>query len=104
MRKLQDDDIDIDIMITTYNTTVTGTASEILGKDCLRKKPWVTRDVFYLCDEWRDFEEEAVWKKSKRKNTEKLKRGFGRDLKKAKEDWIDTKGQGCGRHIPSNNR
>ena len=57
---LRDDDIDIDSMITTYNTAMTDTASEILGKDCLRKKPWVTRDVFYLCDERRDFEEEAV--------------------------------------------
>ena len=39
---LRDDDIDIDNMITTYNTEVTKAASEIIGKECRRKKPWVT--------------------------------------------------------------
>ena len=51
---LKDDDINIDSMITTYNTAVTDTASETLGKVCRRKKPWVTRDVLDLCDERRD--------------------------------------------------
>ena len=51
---LRDDDIDIDSMISTYNIAVTDTASEILGKGCSRKKPWVTRDVLDLCDERRD--------------------------------------------------
>ena len=65
---LRDDDIDIDIdrMITTYNTTVTDTASEILGKERNRKKPSVARHVLDLCDERRDLkkrqyeEEEAI--------------------------------------------
>ena len=35
---LRDDDIDIDSMITTYNTAMTDTASEIPGKECRRKK------------------------------------------------------------------
>ena len=56
---LSDEDMDIDTMITTYNTAVTDTASEILGKERRRKNPWVTKDVFDLCDEMR-FEEEAV--------------------------------------------
>ena len=50
--QLRDDDIHS--MITTYNTTVTDTASEILGKERRRKKHWVTRDVLALCDERRD--------------------------------------------------
>ena len=36
---LRDADIDIDSMITTYNTVVTDTASEILGKERRRKSP-----------------------------------------------------------------
>ena len=48
---LRDDDIDIDSMITTYNTAMTDTVSEILEKVCRRKKPWVSRDVLDLCDE-----------------------------------------------------
>ena len=35
---LRDDGIDRDSMITTYNTAVTDTASEILRKECRRKK------------------------------------------------------------------
>ena len=36
---LRDDDINIDSMITTYNTAVTDTVSEMHWKECRRKKP-----------------------------------------------------------------
>ena len=48
-------DGDIDIIITTYNTAVTDTVNEILGKERRRKMPWVTRDILDLYDD-----EEAV--------------------------------------------
>ena len=51
---LKDEGTDINTMITTYNTAVSDAASEILGKEYHRKKPWVTRDVLDLCDEKRD--------------------------------------------------
>ena len=51
---MRDDDTGMDSMITTYNTALTDTASEILGQECRRKKPWVTRDVLDLCDERRE--------------------------------------------------
>ena len=51
---LGDEDMDINTMITTYNTAVIDAASEILGKERPRKKPWVTKDVFDLYDERRD--------------------------------------------------
>ena len=35
---LSDEDMDIDTMITTYNTAVTDAASEILGKDLKKKQ------------------------------------------------------------------
>ena len=50
---LRDEDMDIDTMITIYNTAVTDAASEILGKERSRKKPWVTKYVLDLCDERR---------------------------------------------------
>ena len=46
--------MDIITMTTTYNTAVTDAASEILGKEHGRKKPWATKDVLDLCDERRD--------------------------------------------------
>ena len=51
---LRDDDMDINSMITTYNTAVTDAVSEILGKEHYKKKPWVTTDVLDLCDERKD--------------------------------------------------
>ena len=51
---LSDEDMDMDPMFTTYNTAVTDAASEILGTERRRKKPWVTKDVLDLCDERRD--------------------------------------------------
>ena len=45
---LSDEDMNSDIMITTYNTAVTDAAGEILGKERRRKKPWVTKDVLDL--------------------------------------------------------
>ena len=50
---LRDEEMDINTMITTYNTAVTNAASEILGKVRRRKKPWVTKDVLDLCDDRR---------------------------------------------------
>ena len=61
---------DIDSMITTYNTPVTCTASEILKKKLRRKNPGATRDVLDFCDEKTDLKKRYM-KKVKRKNTEK---------------------------------
>ena len=66
---------------TIYNMTVTNAASEILGKERSRKKPWVIKD---LCDERRDlkktrYEAEGYWEANRR-----IQKAVG----KAKEDWI----------------
>ena len=50
---LRDEDMGIDTMITTNNTAVTDAASEILGKESRRKKPWVTKNVLDICNERR---------------------------------------------------
>ena len=61
LTRLRDEDMDIDTMITTYNTALTDAASDILGNERRRKKPRVTKDVLDLCDKRRDLkEEEAV--------------------------------------------
>ena len=51
---LRDDNADTCCMITTYNTAVTDTVSEMLWKERRRKKPWVTRGDLDLCDERTD--------------------------------------------------
>ena len=47
---MDNEDADLDSMITTINTAVIKTASEILGKHCRKKKPWVTAEILDLCD------------------------------------------------------
>ena len=51
---ISNDDTDIDSMITTFNTAVTETASEILGKHRQKKKPWVTAEILDLCGRRRE--------------------------------------------------
>ena len=48
------EDTDLDSVITAFNTAVTETASEILGKHRQRKKPWVTADILDLCNKRRE--------------------------------------------------
>ena len=50
---MNNEDTDMDSVITTFNTAVTEIASEILGKHRQMKKPWVTADILDLCDKWR---------------------------------------------------
>ena len=80
------EDMDIDTMITTYNTAVTDAASEILGKERRRKKLWVTKDVLNLFDERRDLKKkryEAEGVKEYREANSRIQKA----VKKAK-DWI----------------
>ena len=45
---LNSEDTDLDSMMTTFNTAVTQTASEILGKHRNKKKLWVIADILDL--------------------------------------------------------
>ena len=55
---MSNEDTDIDSMIITFNTAVTETASEILGKHRQKKKKekphWITAEILDLCDKWRE--------------------------------------------------
>lgn len=52
---LRDEYMNINTIITTFNTALTVEASKILRNERRRKKPWVASDVFGLCDERGDF-------------------------------------------------
>ena len=82
---LSDEDMDMDTMITTYNTAVTDAASEILGKERRRKKPWVTKDVLDLCDERRDLKKKR-YEAEGAKEYREANRRVQKAVKKAKED------------------
>ena len=59
---LNSEDIDMDTMITTFNTAVTEIASEILGKHCPKKKPLVTAKILDLCDKRRELRKKLILK------------------------------------------
>ena len=50
---MDNEDTDLDSMITTFNTAVTETASEILGKHRQKRKSWVTAKILDLCGRMR---------------------------------------------------
>ena len=84
---LSDEDMDIDTMITTYNTAVTDAASEMLGKERRRKKPWVIEDVLDICDKRRDLKKKR-YEAEGAKECREANRRIQKAVKKAKEDWI----------------
>ena len=74
-------------MITTFNTAVTETASEIFGKHRQKKKPWITAEILDLWDKRRGLRK----KRFEPEGSEKYKaanNNIKRCMKKAKENWI----------------
>ena len=84
---LRYEDMDIDTMITTYNTAVTDAASEIFGKERRRKKPWVTKDVLDLSDERRDLKKKR-YEAERAKEYREASRRVQKAVMKAKKGWI----------------
>ena len=74
-------------MITTFNTAVTETASEILGKHCQKKKTWVTAEILDLCDKRRELRKKRFEHEGSEKYKE-VNNSIKRCTKKAKENWI----------------
>ena len=84
---MNNEDTDLDSMITTFNTAVTETAGEILGKHRQMKKPWVTAEILDLCDRRRELRKERFEPEEFEKYTE-VNNNIKRCTKKAKENWI----------------
>ena len=84
---MNNEDAELDSMIITFNTAVTETASEILGKHRQKKKPWITAEILDLCNK----RKEPRKKRFKPEGSEKFKEvnnNIKRCTEKAKEYWI----------------
>ena len=73
-------------MIITFNTAVTETASEILGKHHQKKKPWITAEILDLCDKRREMRKERFEPEGSEKYKE-VNNNIKRCMKKANENW-----------------
>ena len=74
-------------MFTTFNTAVTETASETLGKHHQKKKPWMTADILDLCDKRRELRKKRFEPEGSEKYKE-VDNNIKRCMKKAIENWI----------------
>ena len=93
---------DIESMITTFNTAVTETASEILGKHRQKKKPWITAEILDLCDRRRELRKKRFEPKGSEKYKE-MSNNIKRCMKKAKENWIGEQCSETGENLRNNN-
>ena len=84
---MSNEDTDIDSMITTFNTAVTETSNEIVGKHRRKKKTRITAEIFDLCDKRRELSEKRFEPEGSEKYKE-LNKNIKRCVKKAKENWI----------------
>ena len=84
---MNNEDTDMDSMISTFNTAVTETASEILGKHHQKKKPWVTEEILDLCYRRRELKKKRFKPEGSEKYRE-VNNNIKRCMKKAKENWI----------------
>ena len=83
---MKNEDTDVDSMVTTFNTAVTETASEILGKHRRKKKLWVTAEILVLCNRRRELRKKQLVPEGSEKYREV--NNIKRCMKKAKEDWL----------------
>ena len=99
---IMDNEDHLDSMITTFNTAVIETASEILGKHRQRKKPWVTAEIFHMRDKRRELRK----KRSEPEGSEKYKKvnnNKKRCTKKAKENWTGEQCSAIEENLRKNN-
>ena len=77
----------MDTMITTFNTAMTETASEILGKHRQKKKTWVTAEILDLCNKRREVKKKR-FELAGSETYKEVNNNIKRCTKKTKENWI----------------
>ena len=90
---MNSEDTDMDTMITTFNTAVTETVGEILGKHRQKKKPWITAEILDLCDKRREPRKKRFEPEGSERYKE-VNNNIKRSMKKAKENWIGAQRDG----------
>ena len=74
-------------MTTKFNSVMTETADEVLGKHRQKKQPWVTGKILEMCDKRRELKKTkntTPGAEAYRDISKKIRKG----MKNAKEDWI----------------
>ena len=87
---MNNEDTDLDLIITTFNTAVIETASEILGKrrQKKKKKTWVTAEILDKCDRMRGLRKKRRCGLEGYDKYREVNNNIKSCMKKAKENWI----------------
>ena len=94
-------DEDVETMTSVFNTVLTETANEQLGKHRRKTQPWVTDKILDMCDERRDLK--------KHKNTTRageyreINKKIRKNMTKAKEEWLENKCTEIEENLSKNN-
>ena len=99
---MNNEDADMDATITTFNTAVTETASEILGKHRRKKKPWITAEILDLCNKRRELRKNRFEYEGSEKYRE-INNNIKKYMKKAKENWVGEKCNEIEENLRKNN-
>ena len=103
LTNLDADGIYMETLTDTFNTAVTYTASEILGKHRPVKKHWITGNLLDLCDKQRELKKkkdaEGVILRQYRAVNKVIKKG----MTKAKINWIEEQYQDIDDCMKKNN-
>ena len=89
-------------MITTFNTAVTETASEILVKHRQKKKSWITAEILDLCDKRRELRKKRFEPEGSEKYKE-VNNNIRRCVKKSEENWIGEQCSDTEENLRKNN-
>ena len=81
---LENQGTEIDALINSFNTAVTETANNILGKHRPAQKPWVTDNILKLCDKRRELKHQKnmtegakLYREAKQQVKKRHKKGKG---------------------------
>ena len=99
---LDADDANMDDLINKFNVAVTETANETLGKYRHKKQPWVTPDIFHLCNKRRELKTDkftTAGAKQYKAVNQHIKKG----MVKTREAWIEERCQEIDDNLGKNN-
>ena len=74
-------------MVTTFNTAVTETASEIIGKHRQTKKPWITAEILDLSDKMTALRKKRFKPEGSEKYRE-VNNNIKMCMRNEKENWV----------------
>ena len=95
-------DSNMDDLVNKFNVAVTEIAKETLGKYRHQKQPWVTPDIFHLCDKSSELKKDKFTiERAKQYNSvnQQTKKG----MVKAREPWMEEWSQEIDDNLGKNN-